>query len=109
MKPRPAPPRSSASTPVTWTWRTSGPRVRTKGGATEWVFCQTGSAQLLPRLLAGRTAGPVFLADRRPGRVGAAVLARLDFVLEQLCADVDAQFVEVVLLRTRSSGSCAAQ
>ena len=41
-------------------------RVRSKGGATEWVFWQTGSAQLLPRLLAGRTAGPVFLADRRP-------------------------------------------
>jgi len=72
--------------------------VRSKGGATEWVFWQPGCAQLLPRLLAGRTAGPVFLADRRPGRVGAAVLARLDFVLEQLCADVDAQFVEVVLL-----------
>jgi len=43
-------------------------RVRSKGGATEWVFWQTGTAQLLPRLLAGRTLGPVFLADRLPTR-----------------------------------------
>jgi integrase/recombinase XerD len=43
-------------------------RVHSKGGAVEWVFWQTGSAQLLPRLLAGRTGGPVFLGDRRPTR-----------------------------------------
>jgi integrase/recombinase XerC/integrase/recombinase XerD len=43
-------------------------RVRSKGGATEWVFWQTGAALLLPRLLAGRSSGPVFLADRRPTR-----------------------------------------
>jgi integrase/recombinase XerC/integrase/recombinase XerD len=43
-------------------------RVRSKGGATEWVFWQTGAALLLPRLLAGRTTGPVFLADRQPTR-----------------------------------------
>jgi integrase/recombinase XerD len=43
-------------------------RVRSKGGAVEWVFWQTGSAQLLPRLLAGRTGGPVFLGGRRPAR-----------------------------------------
>lgn len=43
-------------------------RVRSKGGALEWVFWQTGTAQLLPRLLSGRTAGPVFLADRLPTR-----------------------------------------
>lgn len=41
-------------------------RVRSKGGATEWVFWQTGAALLLPRQLAGRGAGPVFLADRLP-------------------------------------------
>ena len=41
-------------------------RVHSKGGAVEWVFWPTGSAQLLPRLLAGRTSGPVFLRDRRP-------------------------------------------
>jgi integrase len=43
-------------------------RVRSKGGATEWVFWQTGAALMLPRLLAGRLSGPVFLADRRPTR-----------------------------------------
>jgi integrase/recombinase XerC/integrase/recombinase XerD len=43
-------------------------RVRSKGGATEWVFWQTGAALLLPRLLAGRNTGPVFLADRQPTR-----------------------------------------
>jgi hypothetical protein len=44
-----------------------------KGGATEWVFWQTGTARLLPRLLAGRTAGPVFLACRPPTREVATV------------------------------------
>jgi len=43
-------------------------RVRSKGGATEWVIWQTGATLLLPRLLAGRTTGPVFLADRQPTR-----------------------------------------
>jgi integrase len=32
------------------------------------VFWQTGAAQLLPRLLAGRDRGPVFLAERLPTR-----------------------------------------
>jgi integrase/recombinase XerC/integrase/recombinase XerD len=48
-------------------------RVHNKGGATEWVFWQTGAALLLPRVLAGRTAGPVFLADRRPTRAAPTV------------------------------------
>jgi len=48
-------------------------RVRSKGGATEWVFWQTGAALLLPRLLAGHTTGPVFLADRQPTRAVASV------------------------------------
>ncbi len=43
-------------------------RVTSKGGAMEWVFWQTGTALLLPRLLAGRATGPVFLADRQPTR-----------------------------------------
>jgi integrase len=43
-------------------------RARSKGGATEWVFWQTGAALLLPRLLGGRGTGPVFLADRQPTR-----------------------------------------
>jgi integrase/recombinase XerD len=41
-------------------------RVRSKGGDTDWLHFQTGSARLLPRLLAGRARGPLFLADRRP-------------------------------------------
>jgi integrase/recombinase XerC/integrase/recombinase XerD len=48
-------------------------RVHSKGGALEWVFWQTGSAQLLPRLLAGRTHGPVFPGDRRPTRAVAGL------------------------------------
>ncbi|WP_080678019.1 tyrosine-type recombinase/integrase [Salinispora pacifica] len=48
-------------------------RVVSKGGKTEWVFWQTGAAMLLPRLLAGRIRGPVFLADRKPTRAVAAV------------------------------------
>jgi integrase/recombinase XerD len=42
-------------------------RVRSKGGDTDWLHFQTGSARLLPRLIAGRTRGPLFLADRAPG------------------------------------------
>jgi integrase len=50
-------------------------RVRSKGGDLDWLHFQTGSARLLPRLIAGRTHGPVFLADRAPApaRVPAAV------------------------------------
>ena len=48
-------------------------RVHSKGGAVEWVCWQTGSAQLLLRLLAGRTSGPVFLSDRRPTRAVAGL------------------------------------
>ena len=40
-------------------------RVTSKGGAVEYVHWATGTARMLPRLLRGRTAGPVFLADRR--------------------------------------------
>lgn len=43
-------------------------RVIGKGGATGWVHWQTGAALLLPRLIAGRTRGPLFLADRLPTR-----------------------------------------
>ncbi len=42
-------------------------RVRSKGGATEYVHWASGTAHLLPRLLHGRTRGPVFLSQRRPG------------------------------------------
>ena len=40
-------------------------RVRRKGGAADIITWQTGTARLLPRLLKGRTSGPVFLTDRR--------------------------------------------
>jgi integrase len=39
-------------------------RIRSKGGDIEYVFFQSGSARLLPRLLVGRTRGPVFQTDR---------------------------------------------
>lgn len=45
--------------------------VRSKGGDTEFVYWDTGTAHLLPRLLrlpdgTARTCGPLFLAARRP-------------------------------------------
>lgn len=47
-------------------------RVISKGSTTDWVHWQTGAAMLLPRLLAGRREGPVFLAARKPGRAVAS-------------------------------------
>jgi integrase/recombinase XerC/integrase/recombinase XerD len=40
-------------------------KVRRKGNAVDVIVWQTGTARLLPRLLTGRTTGPVFLTDRR--------------------------------------------
>jgi integrase len=45
--------------------------VRSKGDAIEWVYWDTGTAHLLPRLLrlpdgSMRTHGPLFLSERRP-------------------------------------------
>lgn len=34
----------------------------------EHVYWDAGTARLLPRLLEGRTRGPVFVTHRRPGR-----------------------------------------
>jgi integrase len=50
-------------------------RVRSKGGDIEWLHLQSGSARLLPKLIAGRARGPLFLAERRPApsRTPAAV------------------------------------
>ncbi|MEV6521266.1 DUF6596 domain-containing protein [Longispora sp. NPDC051575] len=39
-------------------------RARVAG---RWITWRSGTARLLPELLAGRTRGPLFLADRRPG------------------------------------------
>jgi integrase len=41
-------------------------RTTSKGGDTEWLHFQSGSARLLPGIIAGRLADPLFLADRRP-------------------------------------------
>ncbi|MEV5561195.1 site-specific integrase [Nonomuraea wenchangensis] len=40
-------------------------KVRRKGGAVDVIVWRTPAARLLPRLLEGRRAGPVFLTDRR--------------------------------------------
>src|SRR5664280_855891 len=42
-------------------------RVTVKGGDTMWITWGTDTAHLLPRLIAGRTAGPLFLSEYRPG------------------------------------------
>jgi site-specific recombinase XerD len=53
-------------------------RVRSKGGAIEYVHWQTGTARLLPRLLKGRDTGPVFLADRAAPTSGRRAPAAAD-------------------------------
>ncbi|MGX2993359.1 DUF6596 domain-containing protein [Streptomyces sp. JNUCC 64] len=50
-------------------------RARGKGG---WVTWRSGTAGLLPELLAGRVRGPLFLTDRRPGPGRAPAAADLD-------------------------------
>ena len=42
-------------------------RFTAKSGATEYVYWASSTAHLLPRLIRGREAGPVFLSERRPG------------------------------------------
>ena len=49
-----------------------------KGGDRQVLHFATGSARLLPRLIDGRTSGPVFLADRPPAPSRAPALADLD-------------------------------
>jgi hypothetical protein len=41
-------------------------RTRSKGGDVDRLFFGSGSARLLPRPIAGRRAGPVFLSSLRP-------------------------------------------
>jgi site-specific recombinase XerD len=50
-------------------------KITAKGGSIIWIHWQSGTARLLPRLIAGRTQGPLFLAERRPApaRTPAAV------------------------------------
>jgi integrase/recombinase XerD len=40
-------------------------KATAKGGATEWIHWQSGTAQLLPRLIGRRTRGLLFLTDRK--------------------------------------------
>lgn len=40
-------------------------KIPAKGGATEWIHRQSDTAQLLPRLIARRTRGPLFLTGRK--------------------------------------------
>lgn len=42
-------------------------RVTAKGGNTMWITWGTDTAHLLPRLIAGRERGPLFLSGYRPG------------------------------------------
>lgn len=42
--------------------------VHAKGGDVETVWWSTGTARLLPRVLNGRTSGPLFLASKLPTR-----------------------------------------
>lgn len=49
--------------------------ITAKGGVIRWIHWQSGTARLLPRLITGRTSGPLFLSHRRPApaRTPAAV------------------------------------
>ena len=42
-------------------------RITAKGGDTMWITWGTDTAHLLPRLIAGRDCGPLFLSEYRPG------------------------------------------
>lgn len=42
-------------------------RIVVKGGNTMWITWGTDTAHLLPRLIAGRRCGPLFLSECRPG------------------------------------------
>ncbi|WP_331768289.1 DUF6596 domain-containing protein [Embleya sp. NBC_00896] len=51
---------------------------RARRGGGRWVTWRSATAALLPELVAGRTRGPVFLAERRPGPARAEVLGARD-------------------------------
>lgn len=53
-------------------------QVISKSGVIEYVHWATGTARLLPRLLKGRTSGPVFLTDRRAPAAGRRTPAAAD-------------------------------
>jgi integrase/recombinase XerC/integrase/recombinase XerD len=47
------------------TWPTATPASSAKGGAADVIVWQSGTGRLLTRLIKVRTAGPLFLTDRR--------------------------------------------
>lgn len=53
-------------------------RIRAKGGTVEYVHWAPATARLLPRLLSGRTSGPVFCSDRRSAASGPRARALAD-------------------------------
>ncbi|MFG1711006.1 hypothetical protein ACFLIM_48395 [Nonomuraea sp. M3C6] len=53
-------------------------RTTSKGGTVEYLYWATATARLLLRLLAGRTSGPLFLADRRSPSGGRRARAMAD-------------------------------
>jgi integrase len=42
-------------------------KITAKGGDVIWITWGTGTVHLLPRLIAGRERGPLFLSEHRPG------------------------------------------
>ncbi|GII94441.1 tyrosine-type recombinase/integrase [Sinosporangium siamense] len=94
-------------------------RVISKGGAVEYVHWATGTARLLPRLIKGRTGGPLFLADRRAPAAGSRVPAaadvcpitgrgrlsypRAEYLFKQASADLDPHGQDWTLHQLRHS------
>ena len=54
-------------------------KVQRKGGARDLIVWQTGTARLLPRLLKGRTTGPVFITERKARVLDPDGRARLSY------------------------------
>lgn len=53
-------------------------RIKQKGGEVLWIHWGTDTARLLPHVIAGRTEGPLFLSDLRPGPHRRATTAARD-------------------------------
>lgn len=53
-------------------------RLRSKGGDTDVLHFATGAARLLPKVIAGRSRGPLFLAERPPAPSRTVALDDLD-------------------------------
>jgi predicted RNA polymerase sigma factor len=83
-----------------------------------WVSWRAGTTRLLPDLLAGRTRGPVFLADRRPGpsrmpaeadrcpQTGRGRLSypRAEYLFKQATKPLDPAGIGFTLRRLRAAG-----